>query len=414
VDDSASPATADPGHPAGDRPEDHQADRPGSPDARPATGIRRRPPTGVFGLVPSAPEPATFAGDLSRFAVSDNAAPGSPWRPAASSEELATRPDLRLAPVPDPATAPPGTRPRGARPPAAGPPGIRPAPDVAAGPLVTSPPAAGSPAAGSAAADLPAADLPAADLPAADLPGAGPPVAGSPGAAPLGSRPSGASSARPGARSSPASGSPALPGPGSTAHGPGARPGPGTSGSDPDRPAGGPPPARTAAEIAADAGIGRAALDIARAASRRAPLRASRRRRRAGAEERRGGYSGPGPDARDPQAFGSMIKRMVSDRGWEETTASATVLSAWDQVVGPELASRCQPVSLRDGELTLAAESTAWAMQIRGMLPTLMTRVRAELGPGVVTHIRVHGPTAPTWSKGPLRIQGRGPRDTYG
>ncbi|CAA9254360.1 MAG: Zn-ribbon-containing, possibly RNA-binding protein and truncated derivatives, partial [uncultured Corynebacteriales bacterium] len=150
-------------------------------------------------------------------------------------------------------------------------------------------------------------------------------------------------------------------------------------------------------------------------ASRRAPVRPSRRpRRRGGSEERRGGYSGAGPDVRDPQPFGSMIKRMVSDRGWEATTASATVLSAWDRIVGAELAARCQPVSLRDGELTLAAESTAWAMQLRGMLPTLMTRIRAELGPEVVTRIRIHGPTAPTWSKGPRRVAGRGPRDTYG
>jgi predicted nucleic acid-binding Zn ribbon protein len=26
----------------------------------------------------------------------------------------------------------------------------------------------------------------------------------------------------------------------------------------------------------------------------------------------------------------------------------------------------------------------------------------------------VHGPTAPTWGRGPRRVAGRGPRDTYG
>jgi predicted nucleic acid-binding Zn ribbon protein len=104
----------------------------------------------------------------------------------------------------------------------------------------------------------------------------------------------------------------------------------------------------------------------------------------------------------------------MSDRGWEATAATASVLAGWDRIVGAELAARCQPVSLRGGELTLAAESTAWAMQLRGMLPTLMTRIRAELGPDVVTRIRVHGPTAPTWGSGPRRVAGRGPRDTYG
>lgn len=167
----------------------------------------------------------------------------------------------------------------------------------------------------------------------------------------------------------------------------------------------------------ADAGLGRTALESARAASRRSPRRTGGRRvaGRRGAETRRGGYSGPGPDPRDPQPFGTLVRRLVSDRGWEATAANASVLSNWAGVVGAELAGRCQPVSLRDGELTLAAESTAWATQLRGvLLPMLMTRIRAELGPGVVTRIRVHGPTAPTWGSGPRRIAGRGPRDTYG
>ncbi len=165
------------------------------------------------------------------------------------------------------------------------------------------------------------------------------------------------------------------------------------------------------------ADLGRAALEAARAASRRSPVRRGARRvagRRGGAETR-GGYSGAGPDPRDPQPFGSLVRRLISDRGWEATAASASVLSRWDVIVGVEVAARCQPVSLRNGELTLAAESTAWATQLRGvLLPTLMTRIRAELGPDVVTRIRVHGPTAPTWGAGPRRVAGRGPRDTYG
>jgi len=171
--------------------------------------------------------------------------------------------------------------------------------------------------------------------------------------------------------------------------------------------------------------LGRSALESARAASRRAPRRPGARRvagrraaRVAGAPQdgaRRGGYSGAGPDPRDPQPFGALVRRLIADRGWEATAASASVLANWAGIVGAEVAARCQPVSLRDGELTLAAESTAWATQLRGvLLPTLMTRIRAELGPDVVTRIRVHGPTAPTWGTGPRRIAGRGPRDTYG
>jgi len=47
-------------------------------------------------------------------------------------------------------------------------------------------------------------------------------------------------------------------------------------------------------------------------------------------------------------------------------------------------------------------------------LSGLLERIAAEVGPGVVTRVRVQGPTSPDWRHGPLRVTGRGPRDTYG
>jgi predicted nucleic acid-binding Zn ribbon protein len=31
-----------------------------------------------------------------------------------------------------------------------------------------------------------------------------------------------------------------------------------------------------------------------------------------------------------------------------------------------------------------------------------------------VKKLNIHGPVAPSWVKGPKRVRGRGPRDTYG
>jgi predicted nucleic acid-binding Zn ribbon protein len=159
--------------------------------------------------------------------------------------------------------------------------------------------------------------------------------------------------------------------------------------------------------------LARAALDAARAAGRTP----STRKRRTGdgtGERRRRGYSDAGPDPRDPQPFGGLIKRLVEDRGWEKHTAEATVLGSWDRLVGEDIASHCRPVGLRGGELTLQAESTAWATQLRMLTGKLLVRIRAELGENVVTKIRVHGPAAPSWKRGPRSVPGRGPRDTYG
>lgn len=143
------------------------------------------------------------------------------------------------------------------------------------------------------------------------------------------------------------------------------------------------------------------------AAGRDARARDARRR-----EPGRPTAAGPDPD--DPQLLGQAFAELVADRGWEATAKAATVLGRWDVLVGFDLAAHCVPESLRDGELVLAAESTAWATQVRLLAGTLLARLDAELGPGVVTTVRVHGPTAPSWRHGPRRVPGRGPRDTYG
>ncbi len=44
----------------------------------------------------------------------------------------------------------------------------------------------------------------------------------------------------------------------------------------------------------------------------------------------------------------------------------------------------------------------------------LLGRIAGEVGANVVTKLHVHGPVTPTWTKGPKRVRGRGPRDTYG
>ncbi|GAC1439291.1 MAG: DciA family protein [Mycobacteriales bacterium] len=160
----------------------------------------------------------------------------------------------------------------------------------------------------------------------------------------------------------------------------------------------------------------RAALAQARAAARAKGISpgAKRTPRRRPVE---GSRSGSGSDARDPVAFGAAIRRLVAERGWEDTTTAAGVLANWDRLVGPEIADHSRPESLVDGSLVLVAESTAWATQLRLMTRTMTARLREQVGDGVVTSITVRGPAQPDWRKGPRRVQGpgaRGPRDTYG
>ncbi len=160
--------------------------------------------------------------------------------------------------------------------------------------------------------------------------------------------------------------------------------------------------------------LARAVLDAALAKRKAA---APRRRSGAGGDgagRRLRGYSGPGPDPRDPALFGDVLQRLMKARGWEKPKAEATVFGAWEKVVGEEIARHSKPIKLDDGVLTVEAESTAWATQLRMLAASLLRNIASQVGHNVVTKLNIHGPAAPSWSRGSRRVPGRGPRDTYG
>ncbi len=118
---------------------------------------------------------------------------------------------------------------------------------------------------------------------------------------------------------------------------------------------------------------------------------------------------------RDPTLLGDDVSNLVSERGWEHEVEVGAVVGRWPLIVGPELAEHAQPETFVDGVLVVRASSTSWATQLRLLSATLLDRIAAETGPGVVTEIQVLGPTAPMWRHGRRGITGgRGPRDTYG
>ncbi len=134
----------------------------------------------------------------------------------------------------------------------------------------------------------------------------------------------------------------------------------------------------------------------ARGQAHPAPARARRRRRD------------------DPQPLNSAIDGLLDQQGWRLAAATGSVFARWAQIVGPDLAAHTRPDGLSGGELTVIADSTAWATQVRLLAAQLVRRLNAELGDGTVLRVKVRGPAAPR-QPGQWRVRGgRGPRDTYG
>ncbi|AJE84014.1 hypothetical protein SLNWT_3638 [Streptomyces albus] len=189
-----------------------------------------------------------------------------------------------------------------------------------------------------------------------------------------------------------------------------------------------PAPADTPAAEAAPAGTGEpSGVDLARVALRAAKEQARARgdAARQKKQARRGGglRSGARADGRDPLPLGAAINRLITERGWETPAAVGGVMGRWPQIVGPDLARHCVPVSYQDDAgdpatdrvLTVRCDSTAWATQLRLLAPQLVARLNEDLGHGTVRLIKVQGPGTGPRRYGSLRAPGsKGPGDTYG
>ena len=157
------------------------------------------------------------------------------------------------------------------------------------------------------------------------------------------------------------------------------------------------------------------ASDVARAALARARAAAEARGLRPGMAPRRR----PRPaDAtwtgRDPLLLGDTVDRLATEHGWTTELSVAGVIGRWPDIVGPDVAAHSAPETFEDQRLVVRTDSTAWATELRRLVPDLLGRLAEELGPDVVTEVTVLGPVGPGWGRGARRVPGRGPRDTYG
>ena len=157
-------------------------------------------------------------------------------------------------------------------------------------------------------------------------------------------------------------------------------------------------------------------LASVRRSSRTSNAAKGRKDRRGLASSGEAQYSGSGPDERDPALLGEGINNLMRANGWERKSKVGGVIGRWSAIAGEDLAAHVTPGSFDDssGRLLLRAESTTWATQVRSLIPALQQRLDDEVGKGTVREIEVRGPARKSRNYGPLRVKGRGDRDTYG
>lgn len=117
---------------------------------------------------------------------------------------------------------------------------------------------------------------------------------------------------------------------------------------------------------------------------------------------------------RSPLAFGAILAGQANERGWQRNIANGIIMSKWPEIVGDVIADHAEVVEFKEGTLVVQCASSTWATQLRLAQSQILKTIAEEVGDGIVEKLEIKGPSGPSWTKGRLRVKGRGPRDTYG
>jgi predicted nucleic acid-binding Zn ribbon protein len=91
----------------------------------------------------------------------------------------------------------------------------------------------------------------------------------------------------------------------------------------------------------------------------------------------------------DPRPVADLVRALVDRRGWQERMSIGRLRQEWPRVVGDGVAKRSEPVSLRDGILSIRADGAAWATELTLLSRSIVEKVDSYLGGGAVREVRV-------------------------
>ena len=89
---------------------------------------------------------------------------------------------------------------------------------------------------------------------------------------------------------------------------------------------------------------------------------------------------------RAPRPLAAALTRVTADLA--PATTLARVQGCWADAVGELVSSEAEPVSERDGAVTVACRSSVWAQELEMLGPQLLEKVNAALGDRSVTELR--------------------------
>jgi predicted nucleic acid-binding Zn ribbon protein len=87
-----------------------------------------------------------------------------------------------------------------------------------------------------------------------------------------------------------------------------------------------------------------------------------------------------------PVQLGELLAE--ASRELAPPTLLAAVQAAWDEAAGPVAAAQAEPVSERDGIITVSCRSAVWAQELEMLQDVLVAKLRAAVAPQSIAGLR--------------------------
>ncbi len=85
-----------------------------------------------------------------------------------------------------------------------------------------------------------------------------------------------------------------------------------------------------------------------------------------------------------PEPVSQLVGRVLGDLGLDASARVVRLAEHWEEAVGAEVARHCHPTALRDEDLEVTVDSSAWCQQLklqRGEILAALRRVAGEDAP---------------------------------
>lgn len=102
-----------------------------------------------------------------------------------------------------------------------------------------------------------------------------------------------------------------------------------------------------------------------------------------------------------PRPLGEALEGYLRRSGLGEKIEAASVVPAWDALVGEKIAAVTSPLRVNGGTLFVAVRSSAWLMELKLMEREILRRLNDNRQRGRISHIRFVMGEGPTGERTP-------------